>query len=193
MSKNKLVNIRINLIPQDPFFKTAPGRILKWALTAGRYIVIFTELIVIISFITRFTLDRQDTDLNNSIHQKKVIIESYGDFEQQFRETQRKISDYQQIEQLDNLADVFPSLTEIIPKGVVLENLSIQPDQVFLSGTVLSQLSLNLLINNIQISKEFNNVVVRNVETIDEKTPGYLFTLEAKTSYAPVVEKKEKQ
>ena len=76
--KKQPAAITINLVPKDPFFATIPGRVLKWALSAGRYIVIFTELVVIISFATRFTLDRQVTDLNDTITSKEAIINSYG-------------------------------------------------------------------------------------------------------------------
>jgi hypothetical protein len=61
----KKLDINVNLLPQDPFFETVFGRFLKWALSIGRYIVIFTELIVILSFASRFTLDRMVTDLTH--------------------------------------------------------------------------------------------------------------------------------
>lgn len=177
----KIKNISINLVPKDPFFETAIGRSLKWALSVGRYIVIFTELVVIVSFATRFKLDRDVTDLNESIFQKQSIIESYGDLEQRVRSVQMSIDQYQQIQQQTNITDVFPALSRITPPDVRLEELSIRPATLSFSGTTLSQASLNLLINNLQLSNEFFNVVVDRIETNPGKGAGFTFKISADT------------
>lgn len=171
--------ITINLLPKDPFFETTLGKILKWALSIGRYIVIFTELVVILSFVTRFNLDRQVTDLNTAIAQKQTIIESYGSLEDEVRQTQTKISQYLQIEQTANLAEVFPELSTITPKDVRLDELNIQPDRVMLSGVTGSQTSLSLLITNIQLSPYFRNVSVDQIENGDSRDPGFHFQISA--------------
>ncbi|NCN50996.1 MAG: hypothetical protein GW925_00915, partial [Candidatus Pacebacteria bacterium] len=147
--KKKPAAIRINLLPKDPFFATIPGRILKWALSAGRYIVIFTELVVIISFATRFTLDRQVTDLNQSISNKAAIISSYGQLENNFRIAQNKISSYEQLKQSNTIVETFADIKEIIPEGILLDDLVISNDTIIASGTTLSQTAFNLLINNL--------------------------------------------
>ncbi|MCC6710882.1 MAG: PilN domain-containing protein [Candidatus Pacebacteria bacterium] len=181
MPETKVATIDINLVPKDPFFETLLGRSLKWALSAGRYIVMFTELIVVLSFVTRFYLDRQITDLNRSLFQKESVIRSYGDFEDEVRGIQERLSQYDQIEQEDNIADTFPLLAEVIPSGIKLDELVIYPDRVALKGTVLSQKSLNILINNLQISPDFSNVVVSTIESEGLSNSGFLFQLTAQT------------
>mgnify|MGYP006419764343 CR=1 FL=1 len=181
MPTEKTATININLVPKDPFFETMIGRSLKWALSAGRYIVMFTELIVVLSFVTRFYLDRQITDLNREIFQKESVIQSYGDFEQEVRDIQERLSQYEQIEQEGNIVDTFPLLAEVIPTGIELEELVIYPDRVALKGTVLSQKSLNVLINNLQISPDFNNIVVSTIESEGNKNSGFVFQLTAQT------------
>jgi len=181
MPIDKTATININLVPKDPFFETMVGRSLKWALSAGRYIVMFTELIVVLSFVTRFYLDRQITDLNREIFQKESVIKSYGDFEQEVRDIQERLSQYEQIEQEGNIVDTFPLLAEVVPSGIELEELVIYPDRVALKGTVLSQKSLNVLINNLQISPDFNNIVVSTIESEGNKTSGFVFQLTAQT------------
>ncbi len=177
----KPADISINLVPKDPFFETPIGKILKWSLSVGRYIVIFTELVVIISFVTRFNLDRQVTDLNNTIHQKKTIIESYGTLEQDVRDVQRKIDQYKQIEQQRNISDAFPQLSDITPQDIELDQLTIKMDSLNFSGTAYSMKAFNLLINNIQLSPFFQEVVVDKVETGDRKDPGFHFWIRAVT------------
>lgn len=185
MPKKKSATIDINLVPKDPFFQTVLGKTFKWMLSVGRYIVIFTELVVIVSFVTRFTLDRQVTDLNDSINQKKNVIESYGDLEKDFRLAQLKIDNYLQIEQQTNLSDVFPGLSAITPSDIQLDELVIRPTGVSISGIAFNQKALNLLINNIQLSPDFFNVNVDRIEAGDEKTPGFKFRLRADTKEAP--------
>lgn len=176
----KPADVRLNLLPKDPFLSTPIGKLLQWALSVGRYLVIFTELIVVLSFATRFSLDRRVTDLNGAILQKRSIIESYGDLEKQVREVQKKIETYQQIEQQQNLADAFPALSEITPQDILLEELNIQPGSVLFSGTARSNTSLNLLINNVQLSDKFSDVVVEKIETGTNKDPGFHFRIRAR-------------
>lgn len=177
--KTAPVAIDINLVPKDPFFLTPLGRTLQWSLSVGRYIVMFTELVVVLSFVTRFYLDRQITDLNGIIFQSQNVIESYGEFEEQFREVQAKIIQYQQIEQTKNIVEIFPALAAVIPDGVELQELSIFPERVALTGAVLSQRSLNLLINNLQLSPDFTNVVVSTIESEGSASSGFTFKLTA--------------
>ena len=181
--KKKPAAIKINLVPKDPFFGTIPGRVLKWALSAGRYIVIFTELVVIISFATRFTLDRQVTDLNEKIATKESSINSYGPLESNFRIAQDKISNYQQVKQDNNIVSTFADISEITPEGIILDELVINTDTIIASGNALSQSAFNLLINNLQISPNFQNITVDTVESNDDSNqPGFAFNIRANTS-----------
>lgn len=179
MKKEQTIAIDINLVPQDPFFATPLGRTMQWALSAGRYIVMFTELVVVVSFMTRFYLDRQVTDLNLEIANNQAVVESYGDFEQEFRDTQTKIEQYRQIEQTANIVDVFPALSEVIPDGVELDSMEITSDKAAITGSVQSQRSLNLLINNLQLSPKFTNVVVSTIESQSSGGSGFNFRLSA--------------
>ncbi|MCB9813384.1 MAG: PilN domain-containing protein [Pseudomonadales bacterium] len=184
----KTAQIKINLIPKDPFFSTIIGKLLKWALSVGRYIVIFTELVVIMSFIARFTLDRQVTDLNSSINQKKQIILAYGDIEESFRTAQEKISQYEQTEQEANIIDTFENLSKIMPDGIILEDLSIKPTTITISGQTFSQTSFNLLINNLQLSQDFTKIDVGEIESNKDKT-GLSFRIRANTRQEVKIEK----
>lgn len=181
MAKNKLIKLSINLLPKDPFFQSSLGRVLKWALSAGRYIVIFTELIVILSFVARFTLDRQITDLNAEIHQNEQIIKSYGSLEENFRTAQTKIQTYQQIEQETNMTDVFPNLSEVTPESVTLDELVVKQDLIIASGETESRTAFNVFVNNLQLSPHFFNVTIDNIESSDENENAIVFRLKADT------------
>lgn len=180
MAQKKIV-FNINLIPKDPFFQSSLGRVLKWALSAGRYIVIFTELIVILSFVARFTLDRQVTDLNAEIHQNEEIIKSYGTLEKDFRIAQTKLQTYEQIDQEKNITTIFPSLSEVTPTTVTLDELVIKKDLIIASGETESRNAFNLFINNLQLSPNFFNVTIDTVESSEGDENAIVFRLRADT------------
>jgi Tfp pilus assembly protein PilN len=179
--KQHSVSFNINLIPRDPFFDTLLGRTLRWALSVGRYLVVFTELVVIVSFATRFTLDRQVTDLNESLNQKKLVIQSYGDLEANFRTIQARLDDFKQIDQQGNIADIFPKLTAVVPRDVTLGELTVTLDSVYLSGVAPSQKALNTFLNNLQQSRNFFAITVDKIESQGDKSPGFDFTVRANT------------
>lgn len=190
MKKKPPAQIKINLLPKDPFFESIVGRSLKWALSAGRYIVIFTELVVILSFVARFTLDRQVTDLNSDIQQKESIISSYGDLEDNFRSAQTKIQTITELDQDTNIVDVFPHISEVTPEGINYDELVIQPTGISAGGSTISQTALNLLITNLQLSPHFFNVSIDRIETQDDQSPGFAFRLRADTKVITTVTKK---
>lgn len=185
----KPVPITINLVPKDPFFATPIGKVLRWALSAGRYIVIFTELVVIVSFITRFTLDRRVTDLNSSIEQKRQIILSYGNLEENFKATQEKIDQYSQAQQDSNLVVLFQELSQVIPQEILLEKLSIFPNRFNIEGSTLSQTAFNLLVNNLQLTPRFTAIVVSQVESKNGQN-GMQFVINAQVAKQDIEVKK---
>jgi len=169
----KPLKYNINLLPEDPFFKTNTGRILSWSLNVGRYIVIFTELVVIVSFASRFVLDRRMTDLNESIYQKQLIIESQSELETNFRLAQAKIQSYQAIEQQSNLVEVFPLLQQVVPNDFRLRYLRIQQNQISGESIAFSNNALNLFISNMQLSPYFDNISVSKIETSEDLSFGF--------------------
>ncbi len=178
--KQTPVVLDVNLMPKDPFFETAIGRSLKWTVSVGRYIVIFTQLVVILSFLTRFILDRQVTDLNVTINQQKMAIESYEDLEKRFLFVQAQITDVKQLQQEANLIEIFPLLNETIPTNVILDSLTIKPEEVTFAGIALSQTAFDILVRNVQLSPYFEDATIGDIESRGEDLPGLIFDMRAK-------------
>ena len=107
----------ISLLPEQNAAEIVAGKFVKCILSVGRYIVIFTELIVIGAFMSRFWLDRKNSDLSEKIRQQKAILTSTQIFEMEFRDFQmrvNKISDgiqekYLPVEALDLVAASLPT------------------------------------------------------------------------------------
>src|SRR5258708_3354540 len=121
---------QLNFVPSDPFYESPIGKASVWALRVGRYIIIFTEIIVIMSFASRFKLDRDLSDLNSSIAQKTAVVKSYADTETQMRTIQKKSDAITKIlAQNDGLA-AFDTLTTNVPNDVKLLRLGYPPIQL---------------------------------------------------------------
>lgn len=83
--------VSVNLLDQPEFESTSVSRLFNWAVTYGRYIMIGTEVIVLLAFISRFSLDRKLTDLREEIAQKQIILEANQGFEENIKQLQSTI------------------------------------------------------------------------------------------------------
>ncbi len=175
--------ITINLIPKNPFFTSSIGKTFKWALTAGKYIVIFTELVVIFTFLTRFILDRMVSDLDKAIMEKKDVILDYAEDEMNLRIVDRKMKTIEILSYQTNIVEVFPKLTVTLPEDIILQELTINDSSVSLIGNALTSEVLNKMINNYTLSPDFFNVNVEQITTEDtnrdEEELGIHFNLTA--------------
>ena len=115
---------QINLLPQDEFEKSPVGRILHWAVTTFRTIVIITELIVIIAFLSRFWLDAKNADLNDIIGQNQTVIASYEDFETEFRGVQQRTKIFSGLTGNSTLSFLVTKAVNLLPEDVKLVAIS---------------------------------------------------------------------
>jgi len=70
----------LSLLPDSSNPNSFSARFIKWVTTIGRWVMTLTELIVISAFISRFWLDRKNSDLSDLIRQKQAILESTQEF-----------------------------------------------------------------------------------------------------------------
>ncbi len=135
----------INLLPKSDFDTSLWGRILKWSLTTGRYIIIVTEMVVILAFLSRFKLDKDLSDMHDRLDGKIGILNATYDTEIRFRGTQTRLLEAQTY--LNNQKDtsaLLSHITDKIPEGLVLKNLTAdwKKREVSMSGTANSQQAL---------------------------------------------------
>lgn len=182
----KKKKLAINLVPQDPFLETPLGRFMQWAMGAGRYIIIFTEIIVILSFAARFILDRQVTDLNQKLEGLITAVEGEAELESQIRLVQSQTEAIKSYTGANNLLVVFEEITNVLPEDVVLNRLSISRDNLSTEGTATTQEAFTQLINNMYLSQQFTNMRIGKIESLGTSSTGFSFTLTANTRVAPV-------
>ena len=80
----------INLLAQTNINAKPLGKFLKWSLTYGRYIIIGTQIIVLLAFLSRFKLDQDLSDLHTKIDEKVNILEALAPIENNTRLLQDK-------------------------------------------------------------------------------------------------------
>lgn len=171
---------QIEFLPQEDWEKTSFGKFLKWLLTVGRYIVIFTELIVILAFLSRFKLDRDLTNLYEQIESKQALIQSYADFETDFRFLQKQLSTIQGLrkEQLQT-KQLMEEIAALTPIDVYFSSLAIASNQASFTASALSEAGLATFINNLRNSPRFSNLEIDNLTFGTSKGVGITFNLKS--------------
>ncbi len=154
----------INLLPHKEFDQTVLGKLLRWALTYGRYIIVSTEVIVLLAFIYRFSLDRKITDLNDEIIQKSAIVQANMPFEQQFRNLQLRV---QQVGNLFSNQDLLPKLLKhmenITPTGIRFTALAFSENAISAQVTASDTQVLSVFIQNLKSSDMLSDVNIGNI------------------------------
>ncbi|OGD62183.1 hypothetical protein A2160_01380 [Candidatus Beckwithbacteria bacterium RBG_13_42_9] len=170
----------INLLPKNELEKTSLGKFFKWALTFGKYIVIVTQLIVIVAFLFRFKLDQDLDGLNERISQQQQVVSSYQDLEQEVRVLQDRLSALKDITNEQTLLSLsLGSLNQVMPLEVGLTSLTLNKSNFTLEGRSLSEVGLATLVYGLQNQPIFDNIVVRSVSTGGAKDPTLSFALNA--------------
>jgi Tfp pilus assembly protein PilN len=170
---------KIEFIPQEEWEKGTWGKILKWTLTVGRHIVIFTELVVILAFLSRFKLDRELTDLGEKIKQQQAIVTSWSNFEKEFRFLDKRI---QAIEQLKkdqvktNL--VLDEIANLIPIDVSISDFAVSNKNLSLTALALSEGGLTTFLKGLKNSPQFKNINLTQISLNPEKEIGIRFQVE---------------
>ena len=168
MSKPAQNNISVNLLTQDEFSSSPLGKVLLWALSVGRYIVVITELIVILSFLSRFKLDRDLTDVNEAIEKQKAIILSYGNLEEEFRFTQGQLEFIHQSTPQHTPQEALSILSKTLPADIKIDDLSINNEGFSFSATALSMQGFTQFIRSLMAEEAIGDVALGSVETQDQ-------------------------
>jgi len=172
----------INLLVQEEFEKKPLGKFLLWVLSTGRWIVVFTELIVILAFLARFKLDRDIADLYESIKQKQAIIASFSSFEKDFRFLGKRLSEVKNLEtEQPRVTALIEEISNITPSDVAFSSLSFGQDEIKISGIALSERGLGSFIAGLISSSNFSDINLSNI-TQKVEDPGIRFNLTMKVS-----------
>ena len=180
----------INLIPQDEFESSTAGRILKWALSSFRVMVIATELIVMSAFLSRFWLDAKNSDLNEELEINKAQVGAYIDIETTFREKQQKLGIVKSLYAEPKLSEMMNTFTRLMPGDISLNSISITEGQLQLRASALSENSIAQFLVNLEKDNTFKDTNLSKVSTSTENSNLTLFTITGRSGVIPQSKKK---
>lgn len=154
----------INLLDDTSSGNTPVGRIVNWAVTYGRYIMIGTEIMVLLAFISRFSLDRKLTDLKEEVSQKQDIIQANALFERDVRTLQDKLSKIKTLLAAPSASfDVFPLFQSLIPTGTYLISLNLNKEKVAAQAISGSTGSFAQFITNLQYAGALSAIEINDI------------------------------
>lgn len=171
----------INLLPKEGLEHTPIGKFLKWALTFGRYIVIFTELIVIIAFVFRFKLDKDLVNLQTEIKKNQSIIDSLQELENNVAHTHKQLNLVKTTEEEKlNPSAIIDEISKYTPLDVVFSSLNITEEDITVEGDSYSKNGLNTFLYGMQSSELFSDINLDSIASKGIANPTINFQFSAK-------------
>ncbi len=156
----------INLLPRDDFESSTLGVVLGWALVFGKWCVIITQLIVMGTFLWRFSLDRRLTDLRKEIAKEVAIVKSYDQIERDFTLAQKQVGQIKKsMNDMDKMTAAITEMEKLIPAEVWLDKMTVNTKEVALTAYAANLGGFGTLINRVQISPMISQVRVSSVES----------------------------
>lgn len=143
-------------------------RILAYALTTGRVLVIITEAIALGAFLYRFGLDRQLVDLHNRINQEQAIVALLKNNETTYRNLQDRLTLEQNLSTATGKSlKLYQDISNMVPSDMALTSLYLSDTIVQVEGTVPSLVSLSSFVNKL---KGYSAVDSVSLDKIENKT-----------------------
>ncbi len=155
----------ITLLPQESDNNSLSSRIIRYSSSIGRYIIVFTELIVISAFLSRFWLDRQNSDLSETLRQQKAIVDSTAEFDKEYSSLQSRLKyiDTQYKNQPKYVQNI-TALVSSLPADIFFQNLTLNRDTALVSIYSYQEDSLVNLIVNLSQNPNIATVDIRKIE-----------------------------
>ena len=161
----------LSLLPESENPRSFGARFFKWITTTGRVTIILTELIVISVFISRFWLDRKNSDLSEIARQKQAILESAIPFEAEFIGLQKRLSYIKNF--YSNQPEYNKQISSLIsstPTDLFYDKLSISTDEKTKTTTIDTSLiaykeeSIVSFITNLMLNPDISQVDITKIE-----------------------------
>jgi Tfp pilus assembly protein PilN len=140
-----------------------------------RYIIVFTQLIVIGVFFYRFQIDQRIIDLKEGVDQKKEIVEIVLPLLNEASKIDKKtliIEDtLLQQKKFSEMVDYFLSS---FPETITLTNMEIKGESIKITGDAANVQHLQAFYNLLKKENKFQTV---NLKSIKKSETGYNFVL----------------
>ena len=161
----------LSLLPDAENPNSFGAKAIKWLTTVGRWVIVLTELIVVSAFISRFWLDRKNSDLSETIRQQESILKTTQTFEGEFKSLQQRLefidNFYKNDSQYSQKINTFVNST---PKDIIYQNISVKKDKdtqdISASASLMAsnESSMITFINNLTLNPNIKTVKINQIE-----------------------------
>lgn len=160
---NNLSSINLAKNKQIPLI----DKFMNWTLTIGRLIVIITEVVAVIAFIYRFSLDERLVDLHSAIKQKQNIVSVLKNDENKYRNLQDRIALAATFStKATSSNQTITDIVNLIPKQIRINDLTLNKDRVNIDVNVTS---VSSLANFIDPLKSYPGIKFISIDNIENK------------------------
>jgi Tfp pilus assembly protein PilN len=156
---------KINLLPQKEFEKSVLGRTLRWALSSFRIIVVATEIVVMMAFLSRFWLDAKNSDLNELVAQKKAIILSFNNVEGEFRLAQKRLGIFSKLTAATPVSENIKSVISYLPPDISLNSVTENGNSLQIVGSAGSEQGIAQYLVNLESAKNLQEVTLSQIDS----------------------------
>ena len=162
-------NININILYPQGSPQKLPIKFLKWLVSYGRFIAIFVEIVVVVTFVLRFQLDNQLEDLKSKINQQLPFIQSRESDEAQIRQLQSKLDIINKNYSINpDWVAILKAISQELPAGVKLANISLDHSsppatQIRITGQASSSNDLEILLTGLKQDNQVKNVNLASI------------------------------
>jgi Tfp pilus assembly protein PilN len=154
---------KINLLKRDD--ENLVNKVVYFCLHYLRYIIVITQIVVIVVFFYRFKIDQDIIDLKENVEQKQEI----------FKITLPLIEEAQAIDHKSNLiksalkeqndfSDQLNYVLSIIPEGMILKRLEFDNTTIRLTGIAADIRLIKMMTEKIKTEKKFKDITVNQVQ-----------------------------
>lgn len=160
----------ISLLPEAENPNSFSALFFKWITTVGRWVIVVTELIVIIAFVSRFWLDRRNSDISEVVRQQQSILDSTKYFESEFTSFQERLKTIREAYANQPEYDKYLlSLIKSTPPDLVYDSISTKQDSDNKITTTASLISSNEdsivnFISNLMLNPDIKTVDINKIE-----------------------------
>jgi len=139
-----------------------PQKFLGWLASAGRIIIITTQVIVFAVLGYRFKLDRQIKNLDEIVSQKRASLEASSSFEKVFRQEQERLLGLTNIleEKRTIPAKTIPQTLGLIPASIDLKSVTFTTSTITITGSAEKSTEIGYLIEIIKKNKAFERIML---------------------------------
>jgi hypothetical protein len=167
------LSINIDLLKSQGSSQKLLAKAIKWLLSAGRYLIIFVELVVLIAFLTRFFIDAQIVQTTEEIARRVPFVEGSKPTEVLIKKTQFQLSTIRQLRANSPEFDaIIQSIADQTPGGISLSKIIFESGTdktgLTIEGEATTNLELSNFVYGLKTNNSFSDVGIINVELDNE-------------------------